>query len=304
MSRLFRFRFKKDTSNKADDGSGVMKNSQELVFTDEVFDSLRNLIYSLCGIYYSDSKKYLLEGRITKRVRELKVGSFEEYFDLIKSKDRGELNSLFDTITINESYFFRAEHQFDALEKTIIPGIIGKNRENNNNKIRIWCGACSTGEEAYTIAILVKEKLEEKYPDIDFQILASDISNSALDKAREGKYKEYSIRKVEKSLLEKYFTLRGDEYEIDDEIKKMVKFTNINLYDDEQIHQVTGCDIILCCNVLIYFDIPSKQKVVTQLFDALNKGGYLMIGYSESLHCISRAFKLIHLPKAIAYKKE
>lgn len=304
MSRLFSFKFKKDASSKKDGVYSKSKDDAELVFTDEVFDSLRDMIYNLCGIFYSDSKKYLLEGRITKRVRELKLGSFEEYFDLISGEDRGELNSLFDTITINESYFFRAEHQFEALKNIIIPGIIEKNLENDNNKIRIWSAASSTGEEAYTLAILIKESLEGRYPEVDFQILASDISNSALESAKEGVFKEYSVRKVEKALLEKYFTLKGDEYHIDDEIKEMVKFTNINLYDDKQINQVVGCDIILCCNVLIYFDIPSKQKVVTRLFDALNRGGYLMIGYSESLHSISRAFKLIHLPRALAYKKE
>ncbi|MDQ1266954.1 MAG: chemotaxis protein methyltransferase CheR, partial [Bacteroidota bacterium] len=155
-----------------------------------------------------------------------------------------------------------------------------------------------------TIAILILEKLRHQYPQVQFQVLGSDINNAVLDTARAGIYKEYSIRNMPVSYLNKYFRKSGSTYILNDEVKKMVRFMNINLYDSVAIQQVANCDVIFCCNVLIYFDIPSKQQAVSYLYNSLNKGGYLFIGYSESLHGISKAFKLVHLPKAMAYKRE
>ena len=151
--------------------------------------------------------------------------------------------------------------------------------------------------------MLVNEYLKPRYPGITFQILASDINTQVVEFARRGVYKEYAIRNVPPHLLSKYFKSNGMTYELSEEIRKMVRFANINLYDEKAVRTITGVDIIFCANVLIYFDIPSKQKVVSYLYDVLNPGGYLFIGYSESLHGISKAFSLIHLPKALAYKK-
>jgi chemotaxis protein methyltransferase CheR len=277
----------------------------QLILSDSTFKELRDVIYSLCGIYYTESKKYLLEGRIAKRISSKSLNSFDDYLNLLKSpQSRHEINQLFEAITINETYFFRAEQQFDAFEKIITPELIKSKSNAVNPIVRIWSAASSTGEEAYTIAMLILEKIKPLFPRVQFQILGSDINNAVLDTARKGIYKEYSIRNVPPAYLNKYFTKQGNQYLLNDEVKKMVKFLNLNLYDSVQMRSITNCDIIFCCNVLIYFDIPSKQQVVSYLYDSLNKGGYLFIGYSESLHGISKAFKLIHLPKAMAYKKE
>jgi len=273
--------------------------------TDEAFRELRDIIYKTSGIYYTESKKYLLESRILKRIQALKLNSLYDYVNFIKNPaNRGELKNLFDAITINETYFFRAEQQFESLEKIIIPELIKNKAGTPNPTIRIWSAACSTGEEPYTIAMIVLEKIKLLYPNVQFQILGSDISNQVLEVARNGVYKEYSVRNMPELYLKKYFISKDGLFYLKDDVKRLVRFSNINLFDATQVRMVSNCDVIFCANVLIYFDIPAKQKVISYLYDALNVGGYLFVGYSESLHGISKAFKLVHLPKAIAYKKE
>lgn len=273
--------------------------------TNEEFELMRNLIYNLSGIYFTDSKKYLLESRISKRIETNNMGSYSEYLTHLKSfAGRKELDSLFEAITINETYFFRVPQQFEAFENIIIPEIAKTKINNPNPTIRIWSAASSSGEEAYTLAIIVLEKFKNIYKNINFQIIGSDINNAVIENARKGIYKEYAVRNVPEYLLNKYFIKDNNLYILKDEVRKMVKFTNINLYDSLAISSVPSCDVIFCANVLIYFDIPSKQKVVSDLYKILTKGGYLFIGYSESLHGISKAFKLVHLPKAMAYQKD
>jgi len=273
--------------------------------TDEAFRELRDIIYKTSGIYYTESKKYLLESRILKRIQALKLNSLYDYVNFIKNPaNRGELKNLFDAITINETYFFRAEQQFESFEKIIIPELIKNKAGTPNPTIRIWSAACSTGEEPYTIAMIVLEKIKPLYLNVQFQILGSDISNQVLEVARNGVYKEYSVRNMPELYLKKYFISKDGLFYLKDDVKRLVRFSNINLFDATQVRMVSNCDVIFCANVLIYFDIPAKQKVVSYLYDALNVGGYLFVGYSESLHGISKAFKLVHLPKAIAYKKE
>lgn len=277
--------------------------SNKLELSDATFMEFRNFVYEKSGIYFNESKKYLFESRIEKRIQALNFGSYEEYLRFIKSPNNiEELHQMYDAITINETYFFRAPQQFEAVEKIIVPELI-QEKQGKTNFIRFWSAASSTGEEAYTLALLVNEYLKPRYPDITFQILASDINTQVIEFARRGVFKEYAIRNVPPHLLSKYFKSNGMTYELNEEIRKMVRFANINLYDEKAVRTITGVDIIFCANVLIYFDIPSKQKVVSYLYDVLNPNGYLFIGYSESLHGISKAFSLIHLPKALAYKK-
>jgi len=307
-SGLFKFGSKKPTSPSLQNvlgnktvSSGLGVKTKEM--TKATFDNYRNTIYKICGIYFTDSKKYLLESRILKRINTLNLETFERYLELISSAGgRSELNNLFEAITINETYFFRAEAQFQALVNNVIPDILKNNR--NQKVFKFWSAASSTGEEAYTIAILIKEKLAPKYPGVTFQIHASDIDNNVIANAKNGIYKEYAVRNMPQEYREKYFVKKNELYHLSDEIKNMVKFQNINLYDSLTMRTMKNFDIIFCCNVLIYFDIPSKQKVVSHLYDSLNNNAYLFIGYSESLHGVSKSFKLIHLPKAMTYKKE
>lgn len=273
------------------------------VMRPELFTEYREHIYKLTGIFFTETKKYLLEGRIHKRMVARNIPSFEGYLELLKSPNlpKDELLFLYEAITINETYFFRSEQQFDSMTSVLIPDILKKKQLNPT--LKIWSAASSTGEEAYTIAMILLEKFKPTYPNLNIQIVGTDISQGVINSARKGVYREYAIRNVPKNLLTKYFTKRGDEYHLSDEIKKMVRFEYLNLYDTQGMNSMLNFDIIFCCNVLIYFDQTSKQQVVSSLFNSLNPQGYLFIGYSESLHGISKAFNLVHLPKALVYQK-
>ncbi|MGB9703000.1 MAG: CheR family methyltransferase [Candidatus Kapaibacteriota bacterium] len=302
MSALFKFNFspKKEIETAQPTSEKIQK---EITLSDETFYLLRNLIYHRSGMYFPESKKALLETRVAKRLEELPVPNFEEYAKYIQKKEnQEEIIALLDAVTINETYFFRANQQFDAIYKLVIPDII-KNKLDLQKVVRIWSAATSTGEEAYTLAILILEHLQPKYPDYTFQILASDINTNVLEVAKKGIYKEYSIKNMEPQYISKYFDISGSNYILKENVKKMVKFAQINLYDTDVVRSLKGVDLIICANVLIYFDLDSKKKVVSNLYDILNTNGYLFIGYSESLHGISKAFSLVHLPKALAYKK-
>ncbi len=271
--------------------------------SDETFVELRNYIYDNSGLFFGESHKYLLEGRIAKRMRFLEIDTFEQYVRALKSVDnREELSFLFEAVTINETFFFRNEHQFDAFENVVVSEI-SKNK-TDDKILRVWSAASSSGEEAYTIAMIFIEKIKPKYPDLQIQIIGSDINNSALEVARKGVYQEFSMRNIPNNYKKKYFLQQGNYYYISDEVKRMVRFINLNLYDEVQVRNIRNCDIVFCCNVMIYFDLPAKQAVLNYIYNALNSGGYLFIGYSESLHGVSKLFKLNHLPKALGYKKE
>lgn len=304
-SQLFKFGLNKPSPMENLGSPKMAQDISKLEMSDSIFADLREIIYKLCGIYYTESKKYLLEGRIAKRLIANKMNSYEEYIRFLNSpSSRTELESLFEVITINETYFFRAPQQFEAFENIIVPEILKARAGLPSPIFRIWSAASSSGEEAYTTAIIILERLKPMFPNVQFQVMGSDINTTVLDSARKGIYKEYAVRNIPPHLLKKYFTQNGTNYLLSDSVKRLVKFTSINLYDSMAVRSIVGCDVIFCANVLIYFDTPSKQQVVSNLYNSLNKNGYLFIGYSESLHGVSKAFKLVHLPKAMAYQKE
>ena len=271
----------------------------------EEFSDFRDFIYKQSGIYFVESKKYLLEGRIQKRLAANYLSTYREYLRLIKSASgKPEIISLIDSITVNETYFFRAEQHYEALVQEVIPNILKSRNGLLSQTINIWSAASSTGEEPYTLAMLLHDKLLTRYPNIRFNIVGSDISNSCLETARRGIYKDYSLKITPDYYIKKYFKVIEGNYHLNDSIKKMVKFVSINLYDDATMKTMRYSDVIICANVLIYFDNNSKEKVVANLYDLLNKGGYLFIGNSESLHGVTKAFRLVHFHKAMAYYKE
>lgn len=273
---------------------------------DVTFRELREFIYQKTGIYFQDNKKYLLESRISKRLQLLRLDKFEDYLNFLKFGvgREDEKKYLYDAITINETYFFRNEPQFEILEKTLIPEIIKLKQTTGKNKIRIWSSASSSGEEAHTIAMIFLERIKPRFPMMELEVVGTDISPSVVETARRGVYREYSIRNMPKYYLEKYFTNSEGRFTVLDSVRKLVRFDHMNLYDQSRMRMMTNFDVVFCCNVLIYFDAKSKIQVVSNLYDSLNRGGYLFIGYAESLHGISTAFKVINFPKAITYKKE
>lgn len=274
--------------------------------SDSSFENIRKYIYDNSGIYFQDNKKYLLESRLQKRLTFLSIGSYDDYLVYLKSNN-GSINEkkyLYEAITINETFFFRNQPQLDALVSSILPEIIAAKRKFGKPKVRIWSAATSSGEEAYSIAMIITDLIKPKYPDLDFEIIGTDINHAVLETAKEGKYREYSIRNSPIYYLKKYFIQSGNSFEVNPDIRKFVSFKLLNLFDDLSMKSMINFDIIFCANVLIYFDIKSKMKVVSSLYNSLNKGGYFFIGYAETLHMISKAFSVVSYPKTIGYKKE
>ena len=185
---------------------------------------------------------------------------------------------------------------------SIIPEVLNS-KPGPFQKINIWSAASSSGEEAYSIAMMLNEMILPKYPHLKVEIIGTDINYAVIETAKLGVFKEYSIRNTPPIYLKKYFTKVDNTYVIDPKIKNMVNFKVLNLYDDNSMRLMGKSDVIYCANVLIYFDLESKIKVINSLYNNLNPNGYLFIGYSETLHGISKAFKLVSFPKTIGYKK-
>ena len=274
--------------------------------SDETFVMLRDFIYSKTGIFFPEKKKYLLEGRLTKRLQVLKLGYFEDYLHLLKygQQKECEFEFLCNIVTINETFFFRNDAQIDAFQQKFAEEVIETKKAYNNRTLRIWSAACSSGEEPYSLAMLYLEHLKPRYPELRIEIIGTDINTAMLDMAQKAEYNQYAIRSTPKQYLNKYFDQSNGVYRLRQEVKDLVRFEYINLIDREKMRRMMHFDFIFCANVLIYFDEKAKIQVVGDLFDSLNRGGYLFIGFSEMLHRISTAFKLVSIPKTTAYKKE
>jgi chemotaxis protein methyltransferase CheR len=266
---------------------------------DTTFKDLRDYIYEHSGIYIADTKKYLIENRLARILQDKKLNSFEEYFNVIKFCSNGnEKARLFDAVTTNETYFFREIHQLNVFNDDLVPNLLKQNK--GKQSLRIWSAACSSGEEPYSIAIML---LEKNLGNMKYEIHASDICESVLASAKKGVYTSYSIRNIPQQYLEKYFSKNDQLYNLSQTVSNSVNFKKINLIDEKHVKSVRGMDIIFCRNVLIYFDAKAKQKVVSHLYNALNPGGYLIIGSSESLHSVTRAFRPSVIKNVIIYQK-
>jgi chemotaxis protein methyltransferase CheR len=281
-----------------------LSSSLDKKLTDQEFSEWRKFIYDLCGIYFQDNKKYLLESRLQKRIKHLRIDSFDKYLFYLRSNPNREeeKKQLLEAITINETYFFRNQPQLDALVSQIIPDLL-KNKNSGPQKLRIWSAASSSGEEAYSIAMMLSEMILPKFPNLSVEIVGTDINFAVIETAKKGVFKEYSIRNTPPIYLKKYFEKIDNSFVLNQKIKRMVSFKVLNLYEDNEIKKMSRSDVVFCANVLIYFDQNSKIKVINNLYNNLNPNGYLFIGYSETLHGISKAFKLISFPKTIGYKK-
>ena len=273
--------------------------------SNETFTQLRDLIYSKTGILFSVNKLYLLENRLKWRLEYSGCVNYEEYLYLLKYDPRRtqEYQSLFNSVTTNETFFFRDAIQTKAFYEDILPSVVMENEKAGRRELKLWSAASSTGEEAYTLAMQVLRRgLKAKGWKIS--VSASDINSKVLATARQGKYGPYSIKHVPPDYMEKYFNNSAEVYQVLPEVKNLVSFSNMNLIDGAAMRGMRDFDVIFCRNVLIYFDHEAKKKVIESLYDSLRPGGYLFIGYSESLHNISRAFKLKHFNKALVYQKE
>ncbi|HEY8805135.1 MAG TPA: protein-glutamate O-methyltransferase CheR [Clostridium sp.] len=272
-----------------------------MILTDELFDKFIKLIYKKTGLHYEYNKKYFVQKRIEKRAELLKMEALNDYFMMLKFSDESsEFYRLINDLTVNETYFFRDFPQLRNFAEDVLP-LFAKEKENRK-KIKIWSAACSTGEEPYTLFIILQEMLE-KPEEWEIQILASDINTEVLQSARNGLYDSRSIKDMPPEYLEKYFTKRHDKYLINPNVRKAVSFKQMNLMDENQMSNISGCDFIFCRNCLIYFDDVSRRSVVSSFYESLNPGGYLFLGHSESVGRISSNYKAQRIGDTTVYSR-
>lgn len=277
----------------------------ELKISDEEFVQLRDFIYQQCGIYIAENRKYLVENRLSNRLKDLNLKSFGEYYQYLRydANKRSELNKLFEVVTTNETSFYRNPPQLQVFQEKVLGAVIAELRAKGQKRLRIWSAGCSTGEEPYTLGIILHEVLRSEIASWDIRITANDLSEAVLASARKGMYSDYALRTTPPEITNRYFIKEGTQYRIDPKVQQLVQFGQINLSDRTQLKRVERSQIVFCRNVIIYFDDEMKKQVIGSFYDNLLPGGYLLIGHSESLHNISRAFKPEHHTGAIIYRK-
>jgi chemotaxis protein methyltransferase CheR len=275
--------------------------NHHLDLPDDVFRLLREAIYRRTGLWFADSSKYLLQKRLSPRARELNFESFQKYYYFLQYDPRAdaEFDEIYDLVTTKETYFFREPAQLTAFVEEIVPDILSR---KTVRKIRVWSAGCASGEEPYSIAMLLQES--RAYDRTTIEIFASDISSEVLVRARKGQYRETAFRTTDPTLRDKYFTREPDGcWRIADEIRNRVSFGRLNLYDEPRVSLLGNVDVIFCRNVIIYFDDASKRMVINNFYNRLVDGGYLLLGHSESLITLSTQFKLRHLKNDMVYQK-
>lgn len=258
---------------------------------------LAELIYSYCGIDFFKNLSSL-ESKISGRLKELGLSCWE-YGGYLKMETK-EWDTLIELITVNETYFFREESLLGEFQKAILPQY---RNCTPDNPLRIWCAACSSGEEPYTLAMLSEET--GLFEAGAIEIIASDINKKVLEKARRGLYnkKSFSFRTMPKEMLDKYFISCEEEYKVRDSIRDMVYFRYLNLLDENIAEKIGKVDIIFCRNVLIYFDTKAINKVICSLYDVLKPGGYLLLGHAETITGMNTRFETIYTPSTFYYRK-
>jgi len=275
---------------------------------DPIYINIRDIVYRISGIYQSEQKLYLLIASCARRMSAVGVERPSEYFERLTCRATGdvELRQLLNEITIGETYMFRHPAHLQALHEIILPQLMKSKSAIGLKRIRIWSAGCSTGEEPYTLAIFLREEFEKErqFAGWNFDILATDLNSNSLDAARAGIYGEYALRNVSEPLRWKYFREVADnKLEANQLLKSLIRFDRVNLSDDSKMLFLKGIDLIFCYNVLIYFDLSSKRRVVQHFFSNLVPGGYFFLGHAESLFHVDKSFQLVHFPGTTGYWK-
>jgi chemotaxis protein methyltransferase CheR len=284
------------------------------------YTRLCELIYAEAGIHLGTERKTMLEARIRRRLKILNLGSYGQYCDYLFGHMgmKEEIVHLIDVVTTNKTDFYRESAHFDYLVEKALPELTGSLA---GRQLLIWSAGCSTGEEAYTIAILIHQSglffprrrtnpdsrpsvaAPDEPPMWDVRIYGSDISRRCVALARRGIYGEGSFRATPDSVRRACFRQGPDGWQVTDSIRHLCHFGQMNLLDEEPGRIFGRVDVIFCRNVLIYFDTKSRKTAIDLLYDRLNPGGVLLLGHSESLLNVSTAFELLHLREDLVYRK-
>lgn len=267
----------------------------------EEFRLLRDLINERAGLHFGDDSMFVFERRLGDRASALGLDSFASYYKHLRFSTRGaeELELALEVLTTKETYFFRQEYQLRSFQQELLPRLAEANA--HQQRLNVWSAGCSTGEEVYTLAILILDSgLFEGW---DIHVIGSDLCRSNVATSRRGVYRASSFRTTAPAMRQRYFEEHSDGTHVVERVKRLCHFGQVNLLDAERARTVGRVDVVFCRNVLIYFDERSRKKVIDTLYDRLVPGGYLLLGHSESLLHVSTAFELVHLKEDLVYRK-
>lgn len=271
---------------------GAMNIERDFVFTDGDFERIRQLVRQHAGISLSEAKKDMVYSRLARRLRALDLDNFRDYCKLVEQGEGDELVNFTNSITTNLTAFFREEHHFHYLADTLIPQL--RKEKAASRRLRIWSAGCSTGEEPYSLAMVLKEKLPER-ESWDVKILATDLDSNVLAAASKGIYNEQRLKGVSAQRRKRWF-LKGKgthngSIRVAPELQSMVSFRQLNLLQEWPF--AGPFDFIFCRNVVIYFDKTTQKVLFERYADVMNDNAHLFIGHSESLFKVTERFKLI-----------
>ncbi|BBP45568.1 chemotaxis protein methyltransferase [Thiosulfatimonas sediminis] len=263
---------------------------REFLFTDKDFVHIKRIVYDYAGIDLNDSKKNLVYNRLAKRIRFLEQESFKEYIDYVEQQGEQEFVHLINAITTNLTFFFRENHHFEYLAETVIPSLVKKNQASR--KIRIWSAGCSTGEEPYSIAIVLKENVPAGW---DAKVIATDLDSNVVATGQEGVYKIDRLKGMSDARKKRWFMkgtgAREGYAKVKPELQELIQFGQLNLMSDWPIKD--SIDVIFCRNVVIYFDKPTQSRLFDRYANLLQPDGHLFVGHSESLYNVCDRFELL-----------
>ncbi|RJS15236.1 protein-glutamate O-methyltransferase CheR [Corallococcus sp. H22C18031201] len=270
--------------------------------TVEQFRLLRDHVYSHCGILVHDDMKFVMERRLWPRLEALGLADFGAYHRFLRYdvQRHAELEAAVESLTTHETYFFREPVQLRAFTDELFPLL--EKRNGRLKRLRLWSAGCSSGEEAYTLAMLLKES--RRFDEWDVEVYGTDISRRVLATARRAEYGPSALRATAPELLERYFVpLPGNRVRVRDDVRAWVSFGHQNLLDEASSQLVARMDVVFCRNVMIYFDQSARRRVLRIIRDRLNPGGYLLLGHSENLLNLGADFELVHLRGDLVYRK-
>jgi chemotaxis protein methyltransferase CheR len=275
--------------------------SDEVRLRQDEFRLLRDLINGHTGIHFGDEAQPILERRLRDRLTALGLRTYGEYYQYLRlsSLGAGEMDEAIDLLTTNETYFFREDYQLRAFRDELLPAVAADAAQRR--RLTLWSAGCSTGEEVYTLAILVAQS--GLFDDWDVRVYGSDVSRRCVATARRGVYGASAFRTTPPEIRRAYFTDRADGTHVVERIRSLCHFAHMNLMEPERARVVGRVDVVFCRNVLIYFDQRSRRRVIDMFYERLLPGGYLLLGHSESLLNVSTAFELVHLKEDLVYRK-
>lgn len=269
--------------------------------TEEEFRRLADFLYRRTGMVFTETKRYYVERRISERILATSSQSFIGYFAYLRSETRNEVEHLINAFTVNETYFYREDHQLACLSSDLLKERVSGKRPGDT--IRIWSVPCSTGEEPYSIAIWLLENWKD-VDAYDIEIVGSDIDTRVLEAAAEGIFGKRALMRLAPELITRYFHGLDDErWQILDDLRQSVRFSRVNLIESKETRAQGRFDVIFCRNVLIYFDDESRRVAAENLYDNLLPGGFICLGHTESMSRISPLFEVCRYSGAIVYRR-